>query len=143
MGSSKLADARPVRRPPSSCFNSWIAPCIRRLSSLRSWAGAGMAILKTAAPGPNAVLVLAKYSVSSCNEGEAPAALQHRGDRLLLSDREDDDRQTVLSSKREGGRVHDLETTVDRLLMCKSGIPLSVCIALWICAVHAIHIGRL
>ena len=43
-GSSMDAAARPVRKPPSSCLSAWVAPCMRRFTSLMSKPGVGITL---------------------------------------------------------------------------------------------------
>ena len=43
-GSSIEAEARPVRKPPSSCLSDWVAPCMRRFNSLMSKLPVGMTL---------------------------------------------------------------------------------------------------
>src|SRR5215471_18012100 len=100
MGSSKPAEARPVRSPPSSCFKSWIAPCMRRLSSLRSCVGLAMATSRGWTNCEHAAPLAAGMSLLFADDGEASLPAQHRGDRPLLADREHNDRHTVFPSKR-------------------------------------------
>src|SRR5688572_17491148 len=118
MGSSRLAEARPVRKPPSSVLSSVRAPCMRRLSSLMSWVGAAMAGLLLTAPvtagsgygpppAPRSAPTFDQSLATStaCDGGRAPLAAQNLGDRLRFPDREHDDRHMVFPGKREGRGV--------------------------------------
>src|SRR5262249_9406700 len=146
-GSSRLVDARPVRRPPSSCFSSWIAPCMRRLSSLMSWVGFAMAI-----PFKHVWSILhARRSLagvgeslfaSICDGGGASLPAQHCRDRSFLPDREHDDRHTVFPGKREGGGVHDLQVAFDRLLMGQAPVAFGVFVLVGVRIVDPVDIGR-
>src|SRR5215470_11203697 len=114
-GSSRLADARPVRRPPSSCFKDCKAPCMRRLSSFMSCVAAAMAM-----PLESRLVERCSSALSDqleqqqsadgplrIDDGRAPLSLQDRLNRSLGMDREHDDRHMVFLGKREGGGVHD------------------------------------
>src|SRR5437773_5503683 len=140
-GSSRLADARPVRNPPSSCLSTWIAPCIRRLMSAMSCVAVAICASRITQATP------------ACDRGARPprspdarrASLprKHGGDRARLADREDDDRDTVFPGKREGRGIHYLEIALDRLLVGESIESLRFRVLPRIGAVHAVDIGRL
>src|SRR5262247_1414429 len=116
-GSSRLADARPVRSPPNSCFSSWIAPCMRRLSSLMSCVGFAMASPSNSLADAPLVCRRACCNCLIADGGGAPFAAQHRRDRSFFADREHDDRHTVFLGKREGGGIHHFQVALDRLPM--------------------------
>ena len=64
-------------------------------------------------------------------------------DRPRLPDREHDDRHPVLAGKREGGRIHDLQITFDRLLVGQAVIADGLWVLLGIGAVDAVDVGGL
>src|SRR5215475_12568826 len=137
-GSSRPSDALPVRSPPSSCLSNWIAPCMRRLSSLMSCVGFAMASLehwsiRRACAGTGSI----------ADDGGAPFPAQHRSDRSFFADREHDDRHPVLPSKREGGTIHYFQIALERLLMRQAIVALGIAILLRIGAVDTVDVGGL
>src|SRR6516164_2409426 len=145
-GSSRLAEARPVRSPPNSCFNSWIAPCMRRLSSLMSCVGFAMAIPSNKLVDPASFCVTHDAmadSASSADDGGAPFPAQHRRDCLLFADREHDDRHTIFPGKREGSGIHHFQVALDCFLVGQAVIAFGVLVLLRIGAVDSIDVGRL
>src|SRR5215470_6812370 len=149
-GSSRLADARPVRRPPSSCFKTCKAPCMRRLISFMSCVAAAMALPLESR------LVERSGSTSSdrwydsdqpacplrTDNCRAPLPLQDRLNRSLGVDREHDDRHMIFLGKREGGSIHDFQPALERLPVGQAVITLSGVVLLGISAVNPIDVGR-
>src|SRR6266478_3850969 len=120
MGSSKLGEARPVRRPPSSCLSRWIAPCMRRLSSARSWVAVAMEASRYNRGGSarrRPALAAAEQVPRSPDDRRSSFAAEHRGDRTRIPDREHNDRHTGIAGKREGGGIEDFQVTIERLLV--------------------------
>src|ERR1700751_152944 len=99
------AEARPVRRPPSSCLSDWVAPCMRRFNSLMSKLCVGI----TLSPPENLIVETActrrrLAPPSARDDGAVARTTQDCADRTRLGDREYDDRQRRLAGKRECGR---------------------------------------
>src|SRR2546430_9035435 len=139
--SSRLAEARPVRRPPSSCFNNWVAPCMRRLSSLMSCVGFAMAFLEQNGRSWLACCAGRGGRHSIADDGGAPFSAQHRRDRSLFADREHDDRHTVFPSKREGGAIHYFQVALERLLVSQAVVALGGSVLLGVRAIDAVDVG--
>src|SRR5215467_8201070 len=136
-GSSKCADARPVRSPDNSAFKTPLAPCMRRLISLRSCVVAfAMAIPRT----PHRV-VRRKIVAGLTDDRCAPFTAQHGLYGALLSDREDNDRHPVFSGKREGGTVHDPEILLDGLLVADFFVTLGFRVFFGVSGVNTVDIG--
>src|SRR5262245_11639089 len=91
MGSTKLTAARPVRRPPKSCFKASTAPCMRRLSSFAS-KGVGCAM-----------------ALVSRHNRKFARPVQGGKHRTVRADRKHNYRNPVVPCKRDGGRVHDAQ----------------------------------
>src|SRR5262245_42055712 len=91
MGSTRLTAARPVRRPPKSCFRASTAPCMRRLSSFAS-NGVGCAMA-----------LVSRHNRKFARSFER---LEHRAGR---ADREHNYRNPIIPCKRDGGWVHDAQ----------------------------------
>src|SRR5262249_41071008 len=142
-GSSRLAEARPVRRPPSSCFNNWIAPCMRRLSSLMSCVGFAMAFLEQNDRSRLTCCARGGDRHSIADDGGAPFPAQHRRDRSLFADREHDARHTIFPSRREGGAIHYFQVAFERLLMGQPVKAFGTAIVLRVGAIDAVDIGGL
>src|SRR5215813_1960214 len=79
---------------------------------------------------------------SPADDGRSALAAQHGFDRASLADREHDDRYTVFTGKRKGGGVHDLEVTLDRLIVAQPLVALGLGVDLRVGAVDAVDIGR-
>src|SRR5271154_4796007 len=79
----------------------------------------------------------------SADRGEVPLPAQNGLDRAMLPDRKNDDRHTVLPSKRECRGIHDFQVSVERLLMVETLVSLRIRIALGIGSIDAIDVGRL
>src|SRR5947208_6639495 len=77
------------------------------------------------------------------DRGEVPLAAQDRFDGAVFPDRKDDDRHPVLPSKRERRRIHDLQVSIQRLLMIEAFVALRRRIPFGISSIDAIDIGRL
>src|SRR3954469_16962549 len=115
------AAARPVRKPPSSCLSDWVAPCIRRFTSLMSKPGVGITLsLRKPATGASRPTAQCGTGRSAGDNRAVAGTAQHRADRTRLGNREYDDRQRRLAGKRECGRVHHLVATFDRLRMAQA-----------------------
>src|SRR5262245_40019461 len=142
-GSSRLADARPVRSPPNSCFSNWIAPCMRRLSSLRSCVGFAMANLTSVGRYRKLPAgVGGGFAPSIADNGGAPLPAQHCGNRSFLADREHDDRHTIFPSKREGGGIHHFQVALDRLARRQTVVAHGFLVLLRVGAIDPIDVGR-
>src|SRR5260370_123243 len=103
-GSSRLTEARPVLRSPSSFLRASMAPSMRFSSSL----------------GSALISALVLYD----GKGALPA---HRGrERAGLVDIEHDDRDAILAGKRNRRGVHDLEVTRQHLHVVERVIALGV-----------------
>src|SRR5262245_36918947 len=146
-GSSRPADARPVRSPPNSCFSNWIAPCMRRLSSFMSCVGLAMATLECVGALPRACRLRMTAgelpTVLIADDGGASFSAQNRRDRSLFADREHDDRHPVFLGKREGGGIHHFQVALDRLLVGQTVVALRRLILFGIGAVHPVDVGGL
>src|SRR5215475_7051975 len=90
-GSSRCADARPVRRPANSRRKTSKAPSIRRFSSLMS--------------APDTVLSFV------LDDREPALAGQNVGKGPLLMNREYQNRNPVFTRQRNGRGIHDLEVS--------------------------------
>src|SRR6266851_6852849 len=103
-GSSRLTEARPVLRPPSSFLRASMAPCMRFSSSL----------------GSALISALVLYD----GKGSLPA---HRGGECTgLVDVEHDDRDAILAGKRNRRGVHDLEVARQDLHVTERVVALGV-----------------
>src|SRR6202043_1312751 len=141
MGSSIDAEARPVRRPPSSCLSAWVAPCMRRFNSLMSNLPVGI----THSPFYNTLVearaaVARRYRLAG-NDSSMAGSAQDRADRTGLGDREHDDRQRRLAGKRECGRIHHLVAALDGLGVGQAVEPLRGRVFFGIGTVDAVDIG--
>src|SRR3979411_905918 len=105
-GSSRLTEARPVLRPPSSFLRASMAPIMRFSSSL------GSALISA--------LVLIMYD----GKGSLPA--HRRRERGGLVDIEHDDRDAILAGKRNRRGVHDLEVARQALQVTARGVAVGV-----------------
>src|SRR5580704_19206108 len=89
----------------------------------------------------------APASTRSCRRladgGEVPLAAQDRFDGAVFPDRKDDDRHPVLPGKRERRRIHDLQVSIQRLLMIEAFVALRCRIPLGISSIDAVDVGRL
>src|SRR5690349_5896136 len=74
---------------------------------------------------------------------KVPSSAQDVLDRAMLADRKHDDRHTVFLSKRERGRVHDLQAPIHGFLMIEMVETLGRGILLRIRSIDAIDIGCL
>src|SRR5215472_12639049 len=135
--SSSAEEARPVRRPPSSCLSEPTAPCMRRLRSFMSNVAAAM--VSSAIRGSFVCMVAAP----SADRGEVTLAAQDSLDRAGQSDRKNNDRHTVLSSKRERGGIHDFQVAVERFLVAEMLVALGARIAFGIRSIDPVDVGRL
>src|SRR6516165_870440 len=97
IGSSRLAEARPVRNPPNSLRNTSRAPSMRRRRSLRS-TSSGMALSFR-------VDALSWFA----NDRVSPAAANNLGETAVLKNREHKDRDAVLAGQRYCRRIHHLQ----------------------------------
>src|SRR4029077_31230 len=103
-GSSRLTEARPVLRPPSSFLRASMAPCMRFSSSL----------------GSALISALVLYD----GKGSLPA--HRRSECAGLVDVEHDDRDTILAGKRNRRGVHDLEVARQDLHVAERVVALGV-----------------
>src|SRR5262249_56861991 len=111
---------------------------MRRLISLRSCVVAfAMAIPRT----PHHV-ARRKIVAGLTDDGCAPFTAQHGFYGALLSDREDNDRHPVFSSKREGGAVHDPEILLDCLLVPDFVLTLRFWVFFAVVVLHTLDIFR-
>ena len=79
----------------------------------------------------------------SADRGEVTLAAQDSLDRAGLSDRKNNDRHAVLSSKRERGGIHDFQVAVERFLVVEMLVALGARVAFGVRSIDAIDIGRL
>src|SRR5437588_273461 len=91
IGSSRLADARPVRNPPNSLRNTSTAPSIRRRRSFSN-ASSGMALVLR--------------SAWSVDDGVTSSAAQNFGETPIFEDREHQNRNVVLARQRNRRGIH-------------------------------------
>src|SRR6476661_11230799 len=70
--------------------------------------------------------------------GEVPLAAQDRFDGAVFPDRKDDDRHPVLPSKRERRRIHDLQVSIQCLLVIEPLEALRRRIPFWISSIDAV-----
>src|SRR5437016_2953505 len=146
MGSTRAVDARPVRRPPSSCLSDATAPCILRLSSLMSCVGLAMAGPSKSSARNRIVLIMATSRIYSKRcflriyDRGATFAANHGLDGSLLPDREHNDRHPIFPGKRECGCVQDFEIALNRLLMGQAIITNGIRVFLGIGTVDAIDV---
>src|SRR6516165_4245403 len=92
-----------------------MAPCIRRFNSLMSKLPVAITLSLQILRPRRARAALGGPSAG--DDRPVADAAQNRADRTRLGDREYDDRQRRLAGKREGGCIHHLVTTLDRLRM--------------------------
>src|SRR5262249_4075928 len=121
----------------------WIAPCMRRLSSLMSCVGFAMASLEQNDRSRLICCARGGGQHSIADDGGAPFPAQHRRDRSLFADREHDDRHTVFPSKREGGAIPYFRVGLERLLMGPRGKGFGPAVVLRVGAIAAVDIGGL
>src|SRR5262249_36635919 len=126
MGSSKVAEARPVRSPPNSCCSADSEPSMRleNSSSLNSW-GAAMA------------------TSSIANSGADAAAVEHVSEAAAFADGKHDDRNGVVAHERNGGGVHHLQIARQHLVVGQRVVARGFGILLGIGGVDAVDAGAL
>src|SRR5262245_19762755 len=142
-GSSRLADARPVRSPPNSCFSNWIAPCMRRLSSLRSCVGFAMANLTSVGRYRKLPAgVGGGFAPSIADNGGAPLPAQHCGNRSFLADSEHDGRPSIFPGKRGGRCIHHFPVALHPLARRQAVVAHRFLVLLPVRAIEPIRVGR-
>src|SRR5580700_6729338 len=135
------AEARPVRRPPSSCLSDWVAPCMRRFTSLMSKLPVGITLSRFSQSFLSRRLFEKNHSAG--NDGPATGSAQDLADRARLGNREYDDRQRRLAGKGECGRIHDLVAAFDCLRMRQAVEALGGWVLFGIGVVDPVDIGGL
>src|SRR5215472_12915456 len=123
-GSSRLAEARPVRNPANSLRSTSSAPSMRRRRSLMM----GSSLI---AP------------LSLADDRETPLARHHVGKAAVGVDREHQNRNAVFARQRDGGGIHHLKVAREHI---EIGEPLKTFgspVLVRICAVDAVDLGRL
>src|SRR5258708_35418078 len=123
IGSTRLAEARPVRSPASSLRSTSNAPSMRRRKSLSSASSAISALLR--------------------DDGEQPLAGHHIGESARIVNGKDQDGYPVLSRQRDRRRIHDLEIARQHFEIIQSLEALRTWNVLLVGAIDAIHLGRL
>src|SRR5260370_4170088 len=120
-GSSRLTEARPVLRPPSSFLRASMAPSMRFSRSL----------------GSALISALVLYD----GKGSLPA---HRGCECAgLVNVEHDDRDAILAGKRNRRSVHDLEVARQHLHVAHRGVALGALFLPRLARINAIDLLRL
>src|SRR6516162_4000545 len=130
IGSSRLADARPVRNPPNSLRNTSRAPSMRRWRSLRS-TSSGMACLSW------------ECSAWLTDDRISPAAAEDLGETAILKYREHEDRDAVLACERNCRGIHHLQIARQHVEIVEPVKPHCTWHLVRIGVIDAIDLGRL
>src|SRR5438309_5185419 len=128
IGSSRLADARPVRNPPNSLRNTSPAPSIRRRRS-SSNASSGMALVLR--------------SAWSVDDGVTSSAAQNFGETPIFEDREHQNRNVVLARQRNRRGIHHPQIAGQDLQVIESFEALGARLTLGVRIINAVHLGSL
>src|SRR3990172_320724 len=154
IGSSRLALARPVRKPPNSCLSTLTAPRIRRSISLRSklamspfpacpppaLALSGTGAKLRSAP-PNRLSV--SSSPSAVYRGRGALSLQDRSQAALALDGKHNYRNPIVPGKGDCGPVHDAQILLKDVVISEPVVTAGVWRLFRIGAIDAVDLGRL
>src|SRR5271166_753760 len=127
MGSRRLAEARPVRKPPNSLRNTSTAPSIRRRRSFSN-VSSGIALVP--------------YSALSVDDRVTSAPSQNLGEAAIFEDREHQNRNVVLARQRNRRGVHHPQIAGQDLQIIESIKTPGEGHALGVGVVDAIDLGR-
>src|SRR5690606_36934337 len=149
MGSNRLTEARPVRRPPNSLRSASRAPAMRRLTSFRR--GSVMIVSPRFSYSARTMLsdqiftqnLLFGATGALANDRITATALHHFGKHAGGMDRKDDDGDGIVPRQRNRRRVHHLEIAREHVLVAQLLVALGILVELGIGAVDTVDLGGL
>src|SRR5690606_2499611 len=159
IGSTIVAEARPVLSVPNSWRSEAMAPSIRRSRSSMSMSMSsdmGLSVSFPAVPGavtcssghsafarPFSMKGASRDRISTANQRVSSASGENAAESAGFVEREHDDRQPVVAGERDGRGVHHAEVPLQHLVVAHGVIALGVGELLGVLVVDAVDLGAL
>src|SRR6202521_4892747 len=153
IGSSRLAEARPVRKPPNSCFSTPRAPRIRRSISFRSKPDMSPSLLPASratlernsgqAPFGNQDALKALPWGSIVYGGRGALPLQHESQATLALDGKHNYRNPIVPGKGDCGAIHDAQILLKDVVIAQPVVTTGIWGRFRVGAVDAVDLSSL